>query len=116
LIEIGVDDLIGREFWKNNCLDRTSIYWEDFIELFLEQFVYLPDNATAEQLAQAEPFQLSEFSARSVRNVSLVANEWKRRYGSPKPPPNIAFLEAILDIQVECVINFSPIMLVVRKW
>lgn len=103
LVEIAVDDPVGREFWKNNCLDRTSIYWDDFIELFLEQYIYLPETPSAEQLAQAQPFQLSEFSARTVKNVAIVANEWKRRYGSPKPPPNIAYLETVVEIQTECV-------------
>jgi len=102
LIEIAIEDPDGREFWDQNCLDRTSIYWDDFIELFLEQYVYLPDDPTPEEIARAKPFQLSEFSARNLKNVSIVSAEWKKRYGSPQPPDNIAQLERELDIQSEC--------------
>jgi len=103
MVEVAVLDKDGREFWKNNCLDRQSIYWDDFIDLFEEQFVNLPDQPTEKDLESAQAFQLSEFSARNLKNAATVAKEWNRRYGSPTAPSNIAELEGEYEVKVKCM-------------
>jgi hypothetical protein len=102
MVEVAVEDKDGIRFWKEHCLDRQSIYWEDFMDLFLEEFIYLPDEPTAKQLKEARPYQLSEFSSRNLQHASLVSSEWKRRYGTPTAPPDIAELEQELEVKLKC--------------
>ena len=103
MVEVAVNDLHGVEFWKKHCLDRGCIYWEDFVDIFLEEFVYLPSNPTKKQLENAAPFQLSELSARDVQSSALVCEEWKRRTGTAAPPSNIADFEQEFEIQLKCL-------------
>lgn len=103
MIEIAIEDKDGVKYWKENCLDRQSIYWNDFIELFLEEFIYLPEKPKAEQIEQATNYQLSEFSSRNLTNSSLVSSEWKKRFGTSSPPENICDFEQELEIQIRCI-------------
>eukprot|EP00012_Vannella_robusta_P009932 CAMPEP_0206194832 /NCGR_PEP_ID=MMETSP0166-20121206/7454_1 /ASSEMBLY_ACC=CAM_ASM_000260 /TAXON_ID=95228 /ORGANISM="Vannella robusta, Strain DIVA3 518/3/11/1/6" /LENGTH=486 /DNA_ID=CAMNT_0053611925 /DNA_START=226 /DNA_END=1686 /DNA_ORIENTATION=- len=102
MIEVAVHDKDGIEFWKENCLDRQSIYWDDFMDLFLEDYVYLPDEPTQKQIEEAQPFQLSEYSSRNLKHASVVAAEWKRRFGSSTAPANIAELEQEFEVKLKC--------------
>ena len=56
MVEVAVKDKDGRLFWKENCLDRQSIYWDDFVDLFEEQFIHLSDSPTPKELEDAQAF------------------------------------------------------------
>jgi hypothetical protein len=103
MIEEAVTDEEGRQLWKDNCLDRQSIYWDDFIDIFEEPFVYLPDQASLKELGAAQEFQLSEYSSRDLEKAAAVSNEWIRRTGMPTAPDNIAELEAAYEVKVKCL-------------
>ena len=103
LVETAVSDPDAQEFWKCFCLERVQIYWADFVDCFLNEFVYLPqEGATMEQINAATDLQLSEFSSRSTPNASVVSGVFKQRYGNPNAPDTVSEDEKELIVSVKC--------------
>lgn len=102
MIEAATDDEAARQLWKDYCLERQYVYWEDFVDCLLQDCVYLPSSPTHAQIAKATPLQLSEFSSRSPSNAETVAQEFESRFGSRNTPECVGDDEHHLQVMVKC--------------
>lgn len=102
LIETAIRDEAGRDFWRKYCLEQQYVYWTDFVDCFLEEFVYLPETASIEDIGSSSLLQLAEYSSRSVKNSKIVGDELVTRLGSRDLTDQVAEEEAHLHVMIDC--------------
>jgi len=91
ILELAIADHYGRKLWRDWFPQRLSIPWEEFEEAFKQLLGWskqviaaknkkkLPEQPTAEELADATKVQLDEWAALSEENKQTVKEEYAKR-------------------------------------
>jgi len=89
MLEVVVDDIIGRDFWRVNFPGQIKVPWKDFIKRFyqamgraLPQYDEheLPIKPSGSQLAAANVKQKREFAIRNVENFRNMVTMFDKFY------------------------------------